>query len=470
MLKMIWVMSRRRPQIFVSTVLLVTVCAGSVAQAMGEEIRDVRVIGNSRTNEDTVRSLAGVRIGDFLAEDTLSTVRERLNTAGLFADVNVWWETYRGGVRVNIAVKDKFPWAPVPTGSLSSNNKSVGLLFVHGNLFGRGKQMVVGGRLASLDSGALIAYRDPSLFGSWVYWEMRAILQRQVIPEYDVNHALALNPWRQSTFDSYGFEPAIGVAWFRRVRTQVSWRRDRVTYLGNKQILEDPTTGLSLPADPEAATSRGGVMGMGRAMVAFDWRSREFAIMRGIALTGSVDLGSSAFGGDFEFWRASTSWEQGVRILRRQNLIYSLGGTVGNNIPIWWDPTAGGPGLRGYLAQQFRGDTAFGGHVEYHFPLLSLGSLDIRGLGFYDTSLIWNRNLPSTLTPLGGYLIRTGYDQRTYDPRYVKQGLDLSRDFHNAVGGGLRFFLRSVAVPLVGFDAGYGLEAHNWQFLLIVGA
>ena len=45
----------------------------------------------------------------------------------------------------NIAVKDKFPWAPVPTGSWSANNKSFGLLFVHGNLFGRGKQLLIGG-------------------------------------------------------------------------------------------------------------------------------------------------------------------------------------------------------------------------------------------------------------------------------------------------------------------------------------
>ena len=41
---------------------------------------------------------------------------------------------------------------------------------------------------------------------------------------------------------------------------------------------------------------------------------------------------------------------------------------------------------------------------------------------------------------------------------------------HTAVGGGLRFFLRSVAVPLVGFDAGYGIEARTWRFILIVGA
>ena len=120
--------------------------AASPALAVGEEITDVRVLGNQRTEESTVRSVAGISIGDTLEMDTLDMVRERLNTTGLFADVNVWWEQHKTGVRVNIAVKDKFPWAPVPTGSWSANNKSFGLLFVHGNLFGRGKQLLIGGQ------------------------------------------------------------------------------------------------------------------------------------------------------------------------------------------------------------------------------------------------------------------------------------------------------------------------------------
>ena len=116
------------------------------AFAVGEEITDVRVLDNQRTEEATVRSIAGLSIGDTLEADTLDIVRERLNTTGLFADVNVWWEPHGSGVRVNISVKDKFPWAPVPTASWSSNNKSIGLLFVHGNLFGRGKQLLLGAR------------------------------------------------------------------------------------------------------------------------------------------------------------------------------------------------------------------------------------------------------------------------------------------------------------------------------------
>ncbi len=43
-------------------------------------------------------------------------------------------------------------------------------------------------------------------------------------------------------------------------------------------------------------------------------------------------------------------------------------------------------------------------------------------------------------------------------------------NLHNDVGVGLRFFLRSVAVPLVGVDFGYGIEAKHVQFIIVVGA
>src|SRR5262249_40323493 len=154
--------------------------------------------------------------------------------AGLFADVNVWWEPHGAGVRVNIAVKDKFPWAPVPTASFSANNWAVGLVFVHGNLFGRGKQLLMGGRVAKVDSGAVLGYRAPALFGSWVYWQIQGNIQGQVLPEYDnfgggnVGGSVA-NPveFRETRWFSYGFEPVLGVAWLRRVKTQVAWHLEQ---------------------------------------------------------------------------------------------------------------------------------------------------------------------------------------------------------------------------------------------------
>lgn len=450
----------------VATVLLLA--AVGTAHAIGERVVDVRVMGAMRTDEATVRSIAGIRIGDTLENDTLELVRERLNTTGLFADVNVWWETWRDGVRVNVTVKDKFPWAPVPTGSWSSTNKSIGLLFVHGNLFGWGKQLAVGGRLAQLDSGALLAYRDPALFQTWMYWELKAVYQRTIIPEYvsdgEPQVLVPSSPWRQTTFSAYGVEPAFGVAWFRRVRTQVSWRLDKVVY--KKTEIFDLTTNDVVPDLMSPQASIGGTVGVGRAAVAFDWRARNQAVMSGEALGGGIDIGGPLFGGDFKFWRASAFWEQGIRVFRRHNFIYGGFAMAGHDLPLWWDPAAGGPNLRGYLFQQFRGDTQVAAKAEYHFPLFSIGSLDVRGLAFYDFSAIWFRDLP----PCDAYGVcaRTDGDLRTF--QYVTKGFDADRNLHNSVGGGLRFFLRSVAVPLVGVDIGYGIESQHLQYLIVVGA
>jgi len=424
----------------------------------------VRVLGNQRTEESTVRSVAGISIGDTLEVDTLDMVRERLNTTGLFADVNVWWEQHKTGVRVNIAVKDKFPWAPVPTGSWSANNKSFGLLFVHGNLFGRGKQLLIGGRIATVDSGAALAYRDPSFFGSWIYWQLQGNVQRQNIPEYYPDNPSAnAGPYRATLLTSYGIEPAIGIAWFRRVRTQVAWRLEQISLDRSYVPLDDMRT---------TDATLGSKVGIGKASMSLDFRAREFAVMTGTSLGGGFDYAQPDFGSDLTFWRVGGGVEHGIRFFKSHNLVANAGATFGKDLPFWMENTAGGPNLRGYLYQQFRGDSQIQAHVEYHFPLFSIGSLDFRALGFYDIQAIWFRNLP----PAGNemYAVRGTPDQRTFlvDVNGWPNGggFQLDRDLHQSVGGGLRFFLRSVAVPLIGFDAGWGVESRTWRFTLIVGA
>ncbi|HVY41211.1 MAG TPA: BamA/TamA family outer membrane protein, partial [Polyangia bacterium] len=345
--------------------------------------------------------------------------------------------------------------------------------FVHGNLFGRGKQLLIGGRLAQIDSGAVLAYRDPSLFGTWMYWQLQGVIQRQILPEYDSTGpgASLASPveFRETRLFSYGIEPAFGVSWLRRVKTQVAWHLEKWDYFGPGS--DDPQTQMPMIKSTNVGTS-----GYGRAMLSFDFRAREFAVMTGQALTGTFDLGGPAFGGDFTFWKAGGAWEQGIRFFKSHNLIYAGGAVIGHDLPFWNENTAGGNNLRGYLGQQFRGDTQLWGKLEYHFPLFSVGSLDFRALGFYDVQAIWYRDQPNGVPitdPYGPpqystYVQRDTTDARTFLSPF-RSGF--SRDvIHNDVGVGLRFFLRSVAVPLVGVDFGYGIEANHWQFIIVVGA
>jgi hypothetical protein len=303
---------------------------------------------------------------------------------------------------------------------------------------------------------------------------MQANIQRQIIPEFagGRDNLVPVAPMRETHFTSGGFEGTLGIAWMRRVRTQIGWQ---ITKIGEPiSYAQDPNTG-ALTASTLAA-SRGAVVGMGKASLSFDFRAREFAVMTGTAVSGGVDMASSSFGSDLEYWRVGAGFEHGSKLFKSHNFIYGAGFTMGNNLPLWNENAAGGTNLRGYLGGQFRGDTQASVKVEYHFPLFSVSSLDFRGLVFYDGQAVWYRNLPNTPVvdpndPTGNrtYLQRDTPDQRNYLST-TKAGFSASDNIHNAVGAGLRFFLRSVAVPLVGFDAGYGIEARTWRFFLIVGA
>ena len=79
--------------------------------------------------------------------------------------------------------------------------------------------------------------------------------------------------------------------------------------------------------------------------------------MTGTALGGGIDYARPYFKGDLEFWRVGAGVEHGIRFFKSHNLVLSLGATFGKNLPFWMENLAGGPNLRGYLYQQFRGDS-----------------------------------------------------------------------------------------------------------------
>lgn len=435
--------------------------AAARAHAVGEIITDIRVQNNNRTDEGTVRSIAGVNIGDELQTSTLEIVRERLHTSGLFADVNVYWEPWKDGVRVNIVIREKFPWAPVPTFSKSPGYWSAGLVIGHGNLFGRGKRGLIGGRVSNVDSGGLLVYDDPALFGSWLFYQVRGKFQRVEIPEYGNVEGLPQMPIRTTRLQGYGGEVNLGVAWFRKVRTSIGWSADRNQV---RDTIVDPTLGVGV--GPAAQDADRGILS---GNVTFDFRAREHAVMYGNALSFSLDHATPRYGSDenIRYWKASANYEQGVRFFRRHNLVFRVGGFAGENLPLWAENSAGGSNLRGFLYRQFSGDSHLRSQAEYHFPLFSIKKLDLRALVFNDTAAIWWRKLPAELGNM--YEMRT--DGRQFlPPNLLVPGLDPRRDVHSSVGVGIRFYLRSVAVPLVGIDLGYGFGERTVRPLIVIGA
>lgn len=456
-----------------SVIFVLCLAAATSARAQEEIITDVQVKNAIRTSEQTVRSIAGIEIGEPLRSDTLDIARERLHTSGLFSDVNVYWEPHGVGVRVVIVIGEKFPWAPLPTFSYAPGDVSGGLLIAHGNLFGLGKRGLIGGRVSTVNSGAIVAYEDPSVFGSWAFFTIKAKYQSQTIPEYANVDILGmpLAPVRDTNLRTYGYELSAGVAWFRRVRTAVGWNLDRNDVRSSQPDQGNPVAMAYLPTLPPATKSAR--RGAGTATLTFDFRARERSLMYGNALGFGVEWAAPRWGSQSNlwYWKASASYEHGIRFFRWHNLIVRAGGITGENLPLWSENSAGGTNLRGYLYHQFQGDTHLYSQIEYHFPLFSLGALDVRGLLFNDNAAIWWRTLPQPIVSDGGSLAYAPReDGRQFLPPYfLEPGFKANRDIHSSAGAGLRFYLRTVAVPLVGVDVGNGLGTKDVRVILVLG-
>jgi hypothetical protein len=233
------------------------------------------------------------------------------------------------------------------------------------------------------------------------------------------------------------------------------------TALGNRTIAQD----LGNPP-PAAATSAR--RGNATINLTFDFRARQHAIMYGNALGFQLEYAGPRWGSQSSlwYWKASTTYEHGIRFFKQHNLIVRLGGIMGENLPLWSENSAGGANLRGYLYRQFQGDTHLRTQVEYHFPLFSLWSLDVRGLVFNDAAAIWFRQLPPES---GGVYLQRDDGRQFLPPEFLVQGFRASRDIHTSAGAGLRFYLRSVAIPLVGVDVGNGLGTKDFRVILVVG-
>jgi outer membrane protein insertion porin family len=454
-------------------VVLAVSLTAARAWAMGEIITDIRVKGAARTDEETVRSIAGTSIGELLQPDTLDVMRERLHSSGLFADLNVYWEPYQDGVRINIVVKEKFPWAPVPTFSYSPGNISGGAFIGHGNLFGRGKRGAIGGRVSNVDSGGLVAYEDPAVWGTWIFFTIKGMFQLQVIPEYSNEYKnlpdMELAPMRNTKLRSYGGELSLGVAWFRKVRTSVGWAFDENDVLWSEPNLSNRYTPAIVGTPPPAAAVSAR-RGAGKANLTFDFRARQHAVMYGNALGFAAEIGNKGWGSDdqLDYWRASISYEHGIRFFRRHNIILKAAAYAGQNLPLWSENSAGGTNLRGYLYRQFQGDTHLRTQIEYHFPLFSLWQLDVRGLVFNDTAAIWFRKLPAPNIDNTAYEVRP--DGRQFlPPAFLHQGFQLKQDAHASAGLGIRFYLKTVAIPLVGVDVGNGLGTEHVRVIVVLG-
>lgn len=435
----------------------------AAGRADAETIQQIVVAENAKTTDDTVLFIANLEKGGDWSEDIKAEVVVELVSSGLFKSVDVFSEQHpKGGVKVTIIAKDKHSWVIAPTVYNQPTNKGGGLGFGENNLFGQNKKLLLYGQVATGDSFLVAAYIDPSIGGSSFHWAFDLFLQNQRVLEYAIPVKFVESPGaiRQTKQRYLNAGGKIGATLFRSLSLDARLRGAYVFY-GQPVLKNGADISEVSPGETEVlAPGSEGFDVSAELTLKYDRRANWFGITSGDKYQLNYEQALPGLGSEFEYSKASLSFVRARRYFERHNLVIKGGGGWGDNLPFQHEFTSGGTSLRGYEGAQFRGDLTLGFNAEYSVHLFSmpfplLERLAVRGLAFADSryTTFKKKNNNSDRN----YLPRSLDDRSRYAP------------FKNAVGLGTRFFARSIVLPLLGLDVGYGLESGAIEVYFAIG-
>jgi outer membrane protein assembly factor BamA len=474
---------RRTRQVLGLLVALVLLGAlGGVARAE-LVISQVIVSGNAKTSQRRIEQIMGITAGDRITFETLERARVELSRAQLFDNIRVelgMTNEKAGSVmyvpkpvemtELLVFLKEKHSWFGFPFGSFSSDNKAVGGVFLDQNLFGTAQKILAAGQYGQQTTFGFLSWRNPSIFGSRLAADAWGLARTDIIPFYR-HHQLV----QQVPVKDFGGALLIGGYWTRDFsswiggsyryvlisRAELKPGENYVYYrvpMCNQPENINPAT-CTLPGDMRGSPKTRVTQGSGndveiRIRLTYDNRNVENEVYQGTLINLENTVGDQFLLSSFDFLQFRLNVQQFFRYAKRwSTAIKAVAGlsyaTGSGGIPVMNEFAYGGTELRGSFFREFRGDTVFISQFEQQVRMFNAWRLAFHGVAFYDIGLIYYRH---------------------------PQGVESTRgasidDLHHGIGGGLRIFIRGVALPAFAIDVAYGIDVRSvaYYFSLATG-
>ncbi|MEO8840621.1 MAG: BamA/TamA family outer membrane protein [Kofleriaceae bacterium] len=417
--------------------------AGIPAPPVLRPIVGFRVRGASKLTERTLGWIAHVDLGEMISEDKIPEIETALMSSELFKSAVVTLEPSDNGVLVVATLDDKMSWIAAPTVFILPSHYSVGAGYAESNLGGENKKMLLYAQYGNLTSLVLGTFLDPAVHGS--KWETRfdVYLLHQVTDEYSNVDPRSFAVERESTetFLDAGALVGYRFAWWLVGETRL---RGAYVYFRDSNAGDAAKTPVAAPqTDGWDVTLQG--------ILTLDHRSHHFGVTWGpyvqLQLESSIP-GIDSYGYQTIKSRAYYSW----KFFAEHELEVRTRFQAGRRLPFHEDITLGGASdLRGYSVDQFRGNLATMARAEYSVPIYKYNLFAFRALAFYDM----------------GY-VRRGAEDLPGRAYLADQPAGTSW-FRSDVGGGLRVYVSTIVLPLLGFDIAYGIESHAPEYYFELG-
>lgn len=427
-------------------VLVVALLVGHGASAAPPRpLVGVRVEGHTKVTETTALRLAHISLGRPVTPDMAPQLAASLLSSELFrrAEVRIEDAPDGAGYILVATLDDKLSWIVAPTLYLLPSAYSFGVGFAENNLFGDEKKLLVYGQVGNHTSLFFGTYLDPAVRGSQLILRFDVYLLHRAIDEYRNPTSDPTDTTIDRSTDWNFLDVGLLAGWrFRWWMTSDVRLKPAYAFFTNVEAT-DP----ALRTKPD----RDGWDNSIQARFTIDHRRNRYGVTWGSYLQLSTDLTLPGLS-DFDYQVLAVRAYQSWRFFSEHQLEVRVGASMGRHLPVHEELTLGGVGdLRGYVGDQFRGDRRLAGRVEYSVPIAKWRTFAFRALGFVDAGAI-------------GYGWRDP-DTRNYLPTQAN-GASWTR---TDAGAGLRVYVGSVVLPLLGLDVAYGFEGKRPEVVFEIG-
>jgi surface antigen Omp85-like protein len=201
-------------------------------------------------------------------------------------------------------------------------------------------------------------------------------------------------------------------------------------------------------------TREGNIVTVQLAMI-YDSTSAPEGLRRGTAITLKNELSDSFWKSDFDYFKIDFLVElygyfhkTYPSAVLHSEFVYP---TSDRGVPVTEIVRTGGAALRGYLVNEFHGDTLVTIQLEEAMPLFKFWKLNFAGAIFADAGALLERHP-------GG--VASGELTQAPTPSL--------KDFHTGAGAGLRILIPGISIPALKLDLAYGFDVSDVALIFSV--
>jgi outer membrane protein assembly factor BamA len=424
-------------------------------------VKRIVVHGKTKTTVRALTARMTLQTGDVVDFASLAGAEKRLVESDLFTSARVYVDLPTDkaahhmyvdpnvyGVDVHVEVTDKQSWFVVPTGSFGSGDYAGGVAYGDQNLLGHDVTLIAAAQYGVSRSYGFVGFRVPVVVGAPLTWGVAGIVRSEQV-RFFVDHKLVL---QVPTFIAGG---AGEFGWVLsphlRALLGVSARTQRV---GGPEVIE-------ADAAQPAFNPRSGRVFLLVFQVSYDNTTSPGGMRRGTRLLLKNELSDRYWGSQFDYSKfevrtelfGKLAWNYPSLILQT---VFNFP-TSARGVPITETLRIGGADLRGYLVDEFHGDTLVRTQLEDQVVVLRNlpvpfveKRFHVAAAAFVDAAALLERHPGGTAVDL---------------PNPARPKL---ADFHTSVGTGFRVILPGVAIPAIKADFGYGIDVRSFAFTISI--